>query len=86
MLVVVDKFSKMAHFIATTTGVTSEKAARLLLNQCIQAAWPPHLQSSLTGTLASQPACGKEVFKALGVQARYGLVVPSSDGWSDGDG
>ena len=32
VLTVVDKFSKMGHFIPTTTTVTSDKTARLLIN------------------------------------------------------
>ena len=34
VLVVQDKFSKMAHFIATTTNVTAEETAILLLGAC----------------------------------------------------
>ena len=36
ILVVVDKFSKMAHFIPTTTNVTAEETARLLLDHVVR--------------------------------------------------
>ena len=36
VLVVQDKFSKMAHFIATTTNVTAEETARLLLDNVVR--------------------------------------------------
>src|ERR1700728_3868769 len=36
VLVVIDKFSKMEHFIPTTMKSTSEKTARLLINYVIK--------------------------------------------------
>ena len=36
ILVVVDKFSKMAHFIPTTTNVTAEETAKMLLDHVVR--------------------------------------------------
>ena len=36
VLVVVDKFSKMAHFIPTTTNVTAKKTAELLIDHVVK--------------------------------------------------
>jgi transposase InsO family protein len=83
VLVVVDKFSKMAHFIATTTGVTSDKAARLLINHVFKLHGLP---SSIISDRDPRFTAGlwKEVFKALGVKLAMGSAYhPQTDGQTE---
>ena len=56
VLVVVDKFSKMAHFIPTTTNVTAKETAKLLLEQCRPASRHSRRPSSAIEATSSQPA------------------------------
>ena len=83
VLVVVDKFSKMAHFIPTTTSVTSEKTARLLISHVFK---HHGLPSAIISDRDPRFTAGmwREVFSALGV--RLGMSSsyhPQTDGQTE---
>jgi transposase InsO family protein len=83
VLVVIDKFSKMGHFIPTTTTVTAEKTARLLINHVIS---KHGLPSSIISDRDPRFIAGmwQEVFEALGV--RLGMSSsyhPQTDGQTE---
>jgi transposase InsO family protein len=83
VLVVVDKFSKMAHFIPTSMGVTSEKTARLLISHVIRLHGIP---SSIISDRDPRFTAGlwKEVFRALGVKlAMSSSYHPQTDGQTE---
>jgi transposase InsO family protein len=83
ILVVVDKFSKMGHFIPTSTGITSEKTARLLINSVIKLHGLP---SSIISDRDPRFIAGmwKEVFTALGVKLGMSSSYhPQTDGQTE---
>jgi transposase InsO family protein len=83
VLVVIDKFSKMGHFIPTTTGVTSDKAARLLINHVFKLHGLP---SSIISDRDPRFTAGlwKEVFEALGVKLTMSSSYhPQTDGQTE---
>ena len=83
VLVVIDKFSKMGHFIPTTTTCTSEKAARLLINHVIKLHGLP---TSIISDRDSRFTAGmwKEVFDALGVKLGMSSSYhPQTDGQTE---
>jgi hypothetical protein len=83
ILVVVDKFSKMGHFIPTSTGITSERTARLLINHVIKLHGLP---SSIVSDRDPRFTAGmwKEVFKALGVKLGMSSSYhPQTDGQTE---
>jgi hypothetical protein len=41
IMVVVDRFSKMAHFIPTKDEATAQEIGKVVLHTCFQAPWPP---------------------------------------------
>ncbi len=83
VLTVVDKFSKMGHFIPTTTTVTSDKTARLLINHVFKLHGLP---SSIISDRDPRFTAGlwKEVFDALGVKlAMSSSYHPQTDGQTE---
>ena len=83
VLVVVDKFSKMGHFIPTTLKVTSDKAARLLINHVFKLHGLP---SSIISDRDPRFTAGlwEEVFDALGVQLKMSSSYhPQTDGQTE---
>jgi hypothetical protein len=41
IMMMVDRFSKMAHFIPTKDSATAQEIKRLFFHTCFQASWPP---------------------------------------------
>ena len=83
VLVVVDKFSKMGHFIPTTLTVTSDKAARLLINHVFKLHGLP---SAIISDRDPRFTAGlwEEVFHALGVQLKMSSSYhPQTDGQTE---
>jgi transposase InsO family protein len=83
VLVVIDKFSKMGHFIPTTMRITSEKTARLLINHVFKLHGLP---SSIISDRDPRFTAGmwKEVFSALGVKlAMSSSYHPQTDGQTE---
>jgi len=83
ILVIIDKLSKMGHFIPTSMGITSEKTARLLINHVIKLHGLP---SSIISDRDPRFTAGmwKEVFNALGVKlAMSSSYHPQTDGQTE---
>jgi hypothetical protein len=83
ILVVVDKFSKMAHFIATNTNVTSKETAELLINNIVRLHGLPDAIISDRGHEFTS-ALFQEVWKAMGTELRMSTAYhPQSDGQTE---
>jgi hypothetical protein len=83
ILVVVDKFSKMAHFIATTTNVTSKETAELLINNIVRLHGLPDAIISDRGHEFTA-SLFQEVWKAMGTELRMSTAYhPQSDGQTE---
>jgi len=83
ILVVCDRFSKMAHFIATTEKTTAEGLTRLFRDQV----WKLHgLPESIISDRGVQFAAGmmKELNKLLGIQTKLSTAYhPQTDGQTE---
>lgn len=83
VLVVVDKFSKMGHFIATTSNVTAKKTAELLIDNVIRLHGIPEAIISDRGTQFTAELF-RQVWKALGTELRMSTSYhPQSDGQTE---
>lgn len=83
ILVVVDKFSKRAHFIPTTTNVTAKETAELLLNNVVRLHGLPEAIISDRGH-EFVAALFQEVWKAMGTELRMSTAYhPQSDGQTE---
>jgi hypothetical protein len=83
VLVVVDKFSKMAHFIPTTTNVTAEETARLLLEHVVRLHGLPEAIISDRGHEFTAHLF-QEVWTAMGTDLRLSTAYhPQSDGQTE---
>ena len=83
VLVVVDKFSKMAHFIPTTTNVTAEETAKLLLEQVVRLHGLPEAIISDRGHEFTANLF-QEVWTAMGTDLRLSTAYhPQSDGQTE---
>ena len=83
ILVVVDKFSKMAHFIPTTTNVTAEYTAKLLLDHVIRLHGLPEAMISDRGHEFTAHLF-QELWKAMGTDLRLSTAYhPQSDGQTE---
>lgn len=83
ILVVVDKFSKMAHFIPTTTNVTSKQTAELLINNIVRLHGLPDAIISDRGHEFTA-SLFQEVWKAMGTELRMSTAYhPQSDGQTE---
>jgi hypothetical protein len=83
VLVVVDKFSKMAHFIPTTTKVDAGKTAKLLINHVFKLHGLP---SSIISDRDPRFTAGlwREVFNAWGTQLKMSSSYhPQTDGQTE---
>lgn len=83
VLVVVDKFSKMAHFIPTTMKVTATKAAKLLIDNVFKLHGLP---SSLISDRDPRFTAGlwREVFRAWGTKLSMSSSYhPQTDGQTE---
>jgi hypothetical protein len=83
ILVVVDKFSKMAHFIATTSHATAKHTAKLLLEHVIRLHGVPEAIISDRGTQFTAKLFRK-VWDQLGTDLRLSTAYhPQSDGQTE---
>ena len=83
IMVVVDSLSKRAHFIPTTTTVTSEGSARLYLNNVWKLHGLPHRVVSDRGPQFVSKFT-KEVYRLLGIElASSTSYHPQSDGQTE---
>ena len=83
ILVVVDKFSKMAHFIPTTTNVTAEETAKLLLDHVVRLHGLPEAMISDRGH-EFMAHLYQALWKALGTDLRLSTAYhPQSDGQTE---
>jgi hypothetical protein len=83
ILVVVDKFSKMAHFIATTKKATAKHTAKLLLEHVIRLHGVPEAIISDRGTQFAAKLFRK-VWEQLGTDLRLSTAYhPQSDGQTE---
>ena len=83
ILVVVDKFSRMAHFIPTTTNVTAKETAELLLTNVVRLHGLPDAIISDRGH-EFVAALFQEVWKAMGTELRMSTAYhPQSDGQTE---
>lgn len=83
VLVVVDKFSKMAHFIPTTSNVTAKKTAHLLIDNVIRLHGLPEAIISDRGTQFTAELF-QQVWKALGTDLRMSTSYhPQTDGQTE---
>jgi transposase InsO family protein len=83
VLVVVDKFSKMAHFIPTTSNVTAQRTARLLIDNVVRLHGIPEAIISDRGT-QFVARLFQEVWAALGTELRMSTSYhPQSDGQTE---
>jgi hypothetical protein len=83
ILVVVDKFSKMAHFIATTSHATAKHTAKLLLEHVIRLHGVPEAIISDRGTQFTAKLFRK-VWEQLGTDLRLSTAYhPQSDGQTE---
>jgi len=84
ILVVCDRFSKMAHFIATTEKTSAEGLAKLFRDHV----WKLHgLPESIISDKEVQFAAGmmKELNNLLGIQTKLSMAYyPQTDGQTDG--
>ena len=83
ILVVVDKFSKMAHFIPTTTNVTAEETAKMLLDHVVRLHGLPESMISDRGHKFTAHLF-QELWKAMGTDLRLSTAYhPQSDGQTE---
>ena len=83
VLVVVDKFSKQAHYIPTTTNVTAKETAELLLTNIVRLHGLPEAIISDRGH-EFVAALFQEVWKAMGTELRMSTAYhPQSDGQTE---
>jgi transposase InsO family protein len=83
VLVVIDKFSKMAHFIATTSHATAKHTAKLLLEHVIRLHGVPEAIISDRGTQFTAKLFRK-VWEQLGTDLRLSTAYhPQSDGQTE---
>ena len=83
VLVVQDKFSKMAHFIATTTNVTAEETAKLLLENVVRLHGLPETIISDRGHEFTAHLF-QQLWTALGTDLRLSTAYhPQSDGGTE---
>ena len=83
VLVVVDKFSKMAHFIPTTTNVTAKRTAELLIDHVVKHHGLPEAIISDRGTQFTAQLF-QEVWSALGTDLRMSTSYhPQTDGQTE---
>ena len=83
ILVVVDKFSKMAHFIATTRNATAKHTAKLLLEHVVRIHGVPEAIISDRGTQFTAKLFRK-VWEHLGADLRLSTAYhPQSDGQTE---
>jgi hypothetical protein len=83
VLVVQDKFSKMAHFIATTTNVTAEETANLLLEHVVRLHGLPEAIISDRGHEFTAHVF-QQLWTAFGTDLRLSTAYhPQSDGGTE---
>ena len=83
VLVVQDKFSKMAHFIATTTNVTAEETAKLLLENVVRLHGLPETIISDRGHEFTAHLF-QQLWTAFGTDLRLSTAYhPQSDGGTE---
>lgn len=83
VLVVVDKFSKMAHFVPTTTNVTSKGTAELLFNHVVRLHGFPDAIISDRGHEFTG-AVFQQLWKSMGTELRMSTAYhPQSDGQTE---
>jgi transposase InsO family protein len=83
ILVAIDKFSKRAHFIPTTTNVTAKETAELLLNHVVRLHGLPEAIISDRGH-EFVASLFQEVWKAMGTELRMSTAYhPQSDGQTE---
>jgi transposase InsO family protein len=83
ILVAIDKFSKRAHFIPTTTNVTAKETAELLLNNVVRLHGLPEAIISDRGH-EFVASLYQEVWKAMGTELRMSTAYhPQSDGQTE---
>ena len=83
ILVVVDKFSKMAHFIPTTSNVTAKQTAQLLIDHVVRLHGVPDAIISDRGTQFVAQLF-QEVWSALGTDLRMSTSYhPQTDGQTE---
>lgn len=84
ILVIVDKFTKMAHFIATTTEATAKTVARLVMAQivCKHGRRPERIISDRDPRFVS--GVWQELWKAMGAQLKMSTAYhPQTDGQTE---
>jgi hypothetical protein len=83
IVVLVDKFSKMVHYVATTTTVTAEKLAEIFLNNVVKYhGIPKNLVSDRDPRFTSK--FWQCLFKALGTKLKMSTAYhPQTDGQTE---
>ena len=83
ILVVVDRFTKGAHFIGTTTEATSAEVARMIIKEVISKRGLPKTIVSDRGTEFTSNFW-REFTKGLGIQSNYSTAYhPQTDGQTE---